>query len=150
MAQQQEMTLYDFTRQSELDEWQVIDDTVMGGISRSRMESCGQNLVCFTGTVSLENFGGFCSAGARPGTIHDLSGYKGIALSIKGDGKKYKLTLKNDTAFTGFSYQYFFSTEKGAWMEIRAPFKEFRPFSGDNCKQGLLLLTPAALHRSGL
>ena len=99
----------------------------MGGISQSRMEKCGKGLVCFTGIVSLENNGGFCSASSLPVRTYDLSNFEGIKIRLKGDGKKYKATLKNDSSFNGFVYQFEFKTDAGKWIDITAPFNKFIP-----------------------
>ncbi len=127
MAEQKDKVIYDFTKEQDFEEWQVINDTVMGGISQSRMEKCGKGLVCFTGTVSLENSGGFCSASSLPAMTYDLSSFEGIKIRLKGDGKKYKATLKNDTSFNGFVYQFEFKTEAGKWIDLNAPFNKFKP-----------------------
>lgn len=127
MATQNDKIIYDFTKEQDFEEWRVINDTVMGGISQSRMEKCGKGVVCFTGTVSLENYGGFCSASSLPALTYDLSNFEGIKIRLKGDGKKYKATLKNDTSFNGFVYQFEFRTETGKWIDIIAPFNKFIP-----------------------
>ena len=127
MATQNDKIIYDFTKEQDFEEWRVINDTVMGGISQSRMEKCGKGLVCFKGTVSLENSGGFCSASSLPAQTYDLSKFEGIKIRLKGDGKKYKATLKNDTSFNGFVYQFEFKTEAGKWIDIIAPFNKFIP-----------------------
>ena len=49
-----------FTQMSELDNWVIINDTVMGGRSRARIDIENQHLV-FNGYLSLENNGGFAS-----------------------------------------------------------------------------------------
>ena len=113
MAEQKDKVIYDFTKEKDLAEWQGINDTVMGGISQNRMKQCGEALVCFSGNISLENFGGFCSASSLPTRTHDLSDFKGIKIRLKGDGKKYKATVKNDASFSGFVYQFEFKTEAG-------------------------------------
>ena len=119
------LIIFDFTNPADYEQWQVINDGVMGGISQSTMSRGGKETALFLGTVSLENYGGFCSASTRPVKSHDLSSYKGIAMRLKGDGKKYKATLKTDASFTGFVYQYAFSTRPGEWITVQAPFQEF-------------------------
>ena len=52
-----EATLFRFGPDASLQTWQPVDDTVMGGISRSEWQPSGR----FAGSVSLENNGGFCS-----------------------------------------------------------------------------------------
>jgi len=80
----------------------------------------------FSGVVSLENNGGFASANMKPAQF-DVSDGDGIRFRIKGDGKSYKITLKNDGAFNGFSYRFEFSTKNGEWLTIDAPFSSFVP-----------------------
>ncbi len=119
------ISLYDFSTQEQLDQWKTINDTVMGGVSRSTVTPLEGGGICFSGTVSLDNFGGFCSAGSRSQSAHNLTGCDGITVCLKGDGKRYKLTLKNEAEFTGFSYQYVFETQPDRQIDMYAPFNEF-------------------------
>ena len=121
------LLLFDFSKSKDFELWQVINDGVMGGISRSDFKR-GEDVAVFSGEVSLENYGGFCSASSRPVKNYDLSGFKGVAIRVKGDGKDYKATLKTDASFSGFSYQYVFSTQSGTWITVKAPFSKFLPF----------------------
>lgn len=124
-APQKDFVIFDFKNQESFTPWQTINDTVMGGVSESSLKPGSGSTALFAGTVSLKNSGGFCTASSRANKVYDLSSYAGIAARVKGDGKAYKLTLKSDTAFTGFVYQFDFSTQKGQWLTIRAPFKAF-------------------------
>lgn len=124
-ASQKELVIFDFNDPASYKPWQTINDTVMGGVSESSLKAGGAQTALFAGTVSLKNYGGFCTASSRADTAHDLSSYAGIAARVRGDGKQYKLTLKTDTAFTGFVYQFDFSTTKGQWITVQAPFKAF-------------------------
>jgi len=123
-----EQVIFNFSRQQDLDQWMIINDTVMGGVSRSAFQPGRDGTAVFSGAVSLDNYGGFCSATTKPSKPYDLGIYEGIAIQIKGDGKHYKLTLKSEAAFMGFSYQYPFQTKKDAWTTIYAPFDAFKPF----------------------
>jgi len=125
MAAEQETVIFDFKNPAALGAWQVINDTVMGGVSESGLKATRTGTALFTGEVSLKNFGGFCSASSRGTGPHDLRGSEGIAIRVKGDGKSYKLTVKTDTGFNGFSYHFPFVTKKDAWMTVRAPFRDF-------------------------
>ncbi|MEI6127242.1 MAG: CIA30 family protein [Pseudomonadota bacterium] len=124
-AAQNEIILFDFKNPDYLKPWQIINDTVMGGISESSLRSSGSGTALFTGAVSLKNFGGFCSASSRENKNYDLSTSQGIAARIRGDGKAYKLTLKTDTSFNGYAYQLSFTTKKDQWLTVQAPFKDF-------------------------
>jgi len=125
MANARMMMLYDFAADAQFRQWQVINDGVMGGVSRSTFTKADPAGAVFAGQVSLENYGGFCSVSSRQPAPVDASGFSGIALRCKGDGKTYKLTLKNDASFGGFSYQFRFAVLADEWMVVRAPFGEF-------------------------
>ena len=56
-----EVVLIDFNSDASISVWWPLNDTVMGGVSSSRMELSGEGKAVFTGKVSLENNGGFSS-----------------------------------------------------------------------------------------
>jgi NADH dehydrogenase [ubiquinone] 1 alpha subcomplex assembly factor 1 len=122
---QKEVTIFDFKNPASLKLWQIINDTVMGGVSESSLRVGGNGTALFTGTVSLKNYGGFCSTSSRENKNYDLSSSQGIAVRVKGDGKIYKLTLKTDTSFNGYAYQFSFATREDEWITVQAPFKDF-------------------------
>lgn len=122
---QKELVVFDFKNPASFKPWQTINDTVMGGVSESSLQPGGKGTALFTGTLSLKNNGGFCTASSRENKSYNLSGFQGVAVRLKGDGKKYKFTLKADTRFMGFAYQVDFVTTKDQWMTLQAPFKEF-------------------------
>ena len=118
--------LLDFQQPDDATNWSVINDVVMGGVSNSSFTVQKPGTAVFSGAVSLENNGGFASANMKPAQF-DVSGFDGIRFRVKGDGKNYKITLKNDGAFNGFSYRFEFSTKNGEWLTIDAPFTSFVP-----------------------
>lgn len=118
--------LLDFSDAQSIGNWQTIDDRIMGGCSLSRPSYIDNVGLRFTGTVSLENSGGFASI--RSGTGHfDLGKYSGLALLQRGDGKTYKFSLRTDNYFDGVSYQTTFETRQDVWQEISLPFAAFTP-----------------------
>ena len=121
-----ERKVIDFAKSSDTNNWIVINDVVMGGVSESSFNVTESGTAVFSGAVSLENNGGFASANRNPSQF-DLSGSDGIRFRIKGDGKKYKISLKNDGSFNGFSYRVEFDTKDGEWLTIDAPFSSFIP-----------------------
>jgi len=120
------LRLLTFDAPGETDPWRVINDTVMGGRSSSRMDVTDGGTAVFSGTVSLENNGGFAHTRSLAAPF-DLSAYAGIAVRVRGDGKTYELTLKTDRAFDGIIYQADFAAPADAWTEIRLPFADFVP-----------------------
>jgi monofunctional biosynthetic peptidoglycan transglycosylase len=123
--------LLDFEQPGDAASWTVINDVVMGGVSSSRFVVEKPGTAVFSGVVSLENNGGFASANMKPAQF-DVSDCDGIRFRVKGDGKSYKITLKNEGAFNGFSYRFEFATKDGEWLTIDAPFSSFVPkFMGE-------------------
>lgn len=115
-----------FEKPADANNWLVINDVVMGGVSQSSFQVTESGTAVFSGVVSLENNGGFASANLKPSQF-DLSDCDGIRFRVKGDGKKYKISLKNDERFNGFSYRFEFSTRDGEWLTIDVPFASFIP-----------------------
>ena len=116
----------DFTADSQNIEWQAIDDRIMGGCSQSRPEYLQGVGLRFTGTVCLDNNGGFASIRSNQGGF-DLSRYSGLKIRVLGDGHTYKLSLRTDLYYDGVSYQASFATEAKTWQEIILPFDSFAP-----------------------
>ena len=55
------MILFDFNIKSDISNWKVVDDVVMGGRSNGNFELNKNGYGVFSGNVSLENNGGFSS-----------------------------------------------------------------------------------------
>lgn len=122
-------TIFDFTQPSDnlKNVWGALDDVVMGGVSQSNIIFTGETAL-FTGNVSTDNSGGFASVRTKNfDPAINLSGYEGVELRVKGDGKRYKLFLRSDSAWDGVGYSHSFDTVDGAWIDIRVPFSELIP-----------------------
>lgn len=119
-------TLLDFRSPEEVLKWEIVNDVVMGGISRSEITLTANQTALFQGEVSLENYGGFASIRTHPQDF-GLDTYKGIILRVRGDGKRYRLRLKTDELYEGIAYQAVFETRPGQWTEVVLPFEDFIP-----------------------
>lgn len=139
-----ERMVIDFSSEQEKGKWIIINDGVMGGLSKSMLYQNGGNSGIFEGNVSLKNYGGFASVRTKP-SDYSLDGYDGIRLRIKGDGKIYSLRLRNDDQFDGVSYVAEFKTRKGSWQEITIPFSDFNPSF-----RGRMILDMDDLNPSGI
>jgi len=107
--------------------WGALDDVVMGGVSQSGIQFNPEG-ASFAGTVSTANSGGFASVRTRNFEPPiDLSAFTGIALRVKGDGKRYKFMLRTETRWDGIAHCYSFDTEPNAWMTVQIPFTSFIP-----------------------
>lgn len=116
--------------------WQLLTDTVMGGVSRGRLDPVvveGRACLRLTGEVSLENGGGFVQAALdlAPDGWLDARGYQGIELEVFGNGEDYNLHLRTaDTRVVWQSYRATFGTEP-RWQRVRVPFAGFAPYRID-------------------
>jgi monofunctional biosynthetic peptidoglycan transglycosylase len=118
------ITLVSF--QDDLGQWTVVNDGVMGGVSRSRITRTEQGTGLFTGRVSLEFNGGFASVRTKLPS-QDLSAFEGVEIRVKGNGRTYQLRFRNDAQFDGAAYASEFPTTTGEWTTLRIPFADFKP-----------------------
>lgn len=119
------LTLFDFSSESNLSSWYIVNDTVMGGRSDASFEINNEGHGFFKGHVSLENNGGFASVRHQTKTLN-ISQYSAIKLKVKGDGNRYQLRLQEDN-YDRFSYIHYFETT-GEWEEITITLKDFEPW----------------------
>lgn len=111
--------------------FRALNDVIMGGKSSSGVVEGGEGGMVWSGDVIVSG-GGFASVRAElkkneftPGL--DLSGCEGIAITCKGDGKSYKVNLKN-AGDPEFVFQAPFETPaSGKWTTVRVPFADFIP-----------------------
>ena len=114
-----DLLLFDFAQPANVNAWGVINDGVMGGVSRSSIRQTAERTLLFAGTVSLENNGGFASIRASFSGVN-LSAYEGLAIRLKGDGKRYGFYLQNNQR--RLNYQSDFTTVAGQWQVVRLRF----------------------------
>ena len=104
-----------YNNTSEFKNWRVVNDDVMGGVSKSQVYENLEGYIEFSGNVSTDNNGGFASLRYNCGKITVEDNTK-IILKVKGDGKKYQLRIRaNNSDY--FSYTSPFKTS-GEWEEI--------------------------------
>jgi len=122
-----EVTLIDFSNTSAAG-WQIVNDSVMGGISRSTLQLHEEGYALFTGTVSLENNGGFASVRTQAQSPVDLSDFEGLSVHVLGDGKTYSLRLRTvkNRQLTRYSYEARFATTAGEWETHKLAYSDFR------------------------
>ena len=104
--------------------WRIVNDGVMGGLSSSKaiVES---NKIIFSGNVSLENNGGFASL-RSPVKDYNFEKFTGLEVKIKGDGKRYSISMKETTYFSGYFFTSTFETKKDKWITVKLPFNQFK------------------------
>ena len=118
------MVLFDFSKDSDITNWTVVDDVVMGGRSDGSLDISEEGHAVFQGKVSLENNGGFSSLRYRFSKIN-VKSYSKMVMLLKGDGKRYQFRVKLDM-YDGHSYIYHFQTT-GDWQTIEVPLHDMIP-----------------------
>ena len=145
----QARVIYDFDAPATSGEWTAVNDGVMGGVSRGQHRITSEGTLEFSGTVSLENNGGFASIRSRPAST-DLAEFDGHLIRARGDGKRYDFNLQTDTPIMAGSYRLKFETKTDEWREIPLPFSDFQATSFGQVIRSVPALNPAKIRSFGL
>ena len=107
-----------------LENWNIVNDDVMGGISKSYLSLNEENNLIFSGNVSLRNNGGFAST--RMGLDREsLNGIRSFKIKFRGDGNIYKLRVRQNNRRAAYSSN--FKSVKDKWLEVNIPIDDFTP-----------------------
>lgn len=130
--------------------WEFVSDTVMGGVSNgcvSRQIVAGRSATRLTGTVSLDNNGGFIQMASdltQDGSCLDAHQWTGIELDVCGNNEVYDLRLRTDHLKRPWqSFRASFPTAPH-WTTVRLPFSDFAPHKTETA------FDPAKLRRMGI
>ena len=106
--------------------WYVQNDNVMGGRSEGGFNIASGQLI-FAGNTNT-NGGGFSSIRTQP-LKFDLSGYTGIRVTVKADGRRYTWGMQTDARWRGRRVNYWadFDTIPNETSVIDIPFASFFP-----------------------
>jgi len=107
-------TVVDFSSSDNVRSFRTINDVVMGGMSTSRLRWADGAMV-FEGEVSLEKGGGFASC---RGPLAFPARSAALRVTVRGDGQRYKLTLKLDDSPATGQYQASFVAPR-EWQTLR-------------------------------
>ena len=117
-------TLFDFNKDSDISNWTIVNDGVMGGVSQSEMIINDDGHALFTGKVSLDYNGGFASVRYNPKTI-DVKAYTTLVIRCKGPAKQYQVRTKSSTDERHSYIQYIDVSEE--WKEIEVDMSTMYP-----------------------
>jgi monofunctional biosynthetic peptidoglycan transglycosylase len=134
---------------SNIGDWQIVNDGVMGGLSESRIVLSDRNTALFSGNVSLENGGGFASTRTEVNQF-ELDRYKGILIRVKGDGRRYQFRIRTGGRFDRVSYRYHFDTNLNQWETIKVPFKDCVPVFRGRVLQDVASISPNDIRQLGV
>jgi len=103
--------------------WRIVNDTVMGGVSKSEFEVDG-GILRFRGQLSTENRGGFVSIlGRLEEPLVDLAGFE---LEVSGDARRYQLRLRECDATRDLAWRAFFNCRRRTSRSVLS-IEEFHP-----------------------
>lgn len=124
-------TMINFTDAQELQNWVIVNDTVMGGRSRTQVERIelgekAQAHLLMYGDLSLENNGGFASI-RRVYSPVDWQANKVFSITVIGDGREYQFRLRTSRTWDGVAYVSSFKTTQGEQEIFTFTERDFTP-----------------------
>ena len=141
--------LADFSDPREIAAWRALHDTVMGGRSDGALVAGDAGAALFSGTISLENRGGFASV-RGPIRRYSLAGCSGVAIEVRGDPRRFQLRFRTDDRYDGVAWRAFFEPVADEWLTITLPFDSFVPVFRGQVLGGEGQLEPSRITRLGL
>lgn len=114
----------DFGKKKDGTNWQVVNDGVMGGLSRGEAKLT-DNSILFKGEVSLDNNGGFSSLRSNF-SRKELSGYEQVTIRYRSEGISLAMTLSVSRRWYIPNYKTSLSSTQGAWKTITLNLKDFQ------------------------
>tara|TARA_B100000902_G_scaffold6294_1_gene8158 strand:- start:2292 stop:2861 length:570 start_codon:yes stop_codon:yes gene_type:complete len=108
-----------------LNYWNIVNDDVMGGVSKSFLSLSKEKKLVFNGYLSLENNGGFASSRLSL-PKKTLTGVKSFQMKLRGDGKIYKLRLRQNNRRASYSCDI--KSVKDEWIVLNLNLDDFKPY----------------------
>ncbi len=112
-----------FTENSELTNWIIINDTVMGGRSQANVV-LKDDFLLFEGDLSLENNGGFASTRRQDSSMQWLADQL-IQVTLTGDGRNYQFRLRTKQVQNDMAYVANFSTNANEFQTLTFAASDF-------------------------
>jgi hypothetical protein len=103
--------LFDFNSDTDLSQWYMTNDNVMGGVSNASILLDDNGNGVFSGAVSTDNNGGFAMT-RLPLNIKLTKDSEKIIIRAKGDNKKYQFRIKSSYNQRYWYVQSFQTTDK--------------------------------------
>ena len=129
--------------------WMVVNDGVMGGVSRSTVNLHNDGYLIFAGNVSTDYGGGFASI-RTDYKNWGIGKHEGLILRVKGDGKTYQFRCRLGNNMNQIAYRHYFQTNNDEWQEIILPFKEFLPTYRGRVLNNFAVLDPNQIKHLGV
>jgi hypothetical protein len=119
-----------FDNQEFNNNWRITNDSVMGGRSNGEI-SLDNNIVRFSGLLSIENNGGFTSVFSDSFSLS--SEIDTVTITVVGDGKKYQLRMRSELSGYIIAYKTEFQTKPNLLETYTFELSDFQAsFRGRN------------------
>lgn len=122
-----EPAVFDFSTGIGAEGWQVVNDTVMGGVSNGDA-TWADGVLTFSGALSLENNGGFASIRSPRVDAQAAAAWatrSGIRVEADGDGRTWTVELRINGDSGGWITT--FATLPAATTVVELPWSSFEP-----------------------
>ena len=116
--------VYNFDNKSNISNWIIVNDDVMGGLSTCEIRIDDKGNGVFEGLISTANNGGFSSIRLNLNRI-DVSTDSYFKIKLKGDNKKYQFRIKKNIS-DNHSYVKSFQTSS-KWETIKIALEDMYP-----------------------
>ena len=104
--------------------WHVVNDGVMGGVSRGDITLTPEGTLLFAGELSLAFQGGFASFRSQPTALGLQPGDR-LRLVVRGDGRTYSANLYPERGPMAFSFRAALPTQADTESEVVLPLRDF-------------------------
>ncbi|MDT0596129.1 CIA30 family protein [Glaciecola petra] len=128
-----------FSLTNEIDNWVIVNDTVMGGRSKAQLDIV-KNMLIFSGSLSLQNNGGFAST-RRVYKPVEWDPKQAFQITIEGDGRAYQFRLRTNRRMDGVAYVVGFQTVAGKSQSFTFEPSDFEPLWRGRYVRGAEALT---------
>ncbi|MEO1218708.1 MAG: CIA30 family protein [Bacteroidota bacterium] len=117
-------TEFNFGKDKMGNDWEVINDGVMGGLSKGKIEMT-ENTLKFSGSISLDNYGGFTSV-KSPFTKIDLSNSKKVKIRYRTKNQSVAISLENSKEFYKPYFKMNLANTNNEWKTVDRSINEFK------------------------
>lgn len=115
--------MIEFSKADEINNWIIVNDTVMGGRSQAIAQS-QDGYLHFVGDLSLRNNAGFASIRRIYSPIQWQQDGP-ISITVKGDGREYQFRLRTNRYMDGVAYVKSFVTSIDEWQTFTFQEQDF-------------------------
>ena len=120
----EDRTVFSFQNPDTSGAWQAVNDGVMGGRSKGGFRFGEDRTLEFSGTLSLENNGGFASIRTPVKSLNLLDSEQ-FVVRVRGDGRTYSMNVYTGNSNRSYSWRQEFSTVAGKWIDVCLPISNF-------------------------